>query len=112
MGKTKRNEAAIVIVRKLMDEAGLGTPQYVDHKRDKNATRLKYWVGSGNKEQAKPFEDEMRSVFDQILPEMEEATGCKLDYYFKTVLVHCWHTHTENPERFLYIWVPDNKEAA
>lgn len=112
MAKTKKNVAAIEIVSKMMNEAGLGRPQYIDHRRDKDATRLKYWVGSGNKEQAECFEDEMRSVLERILPEVEAAAGCKLDYYFRTAMVHCYHTHSDYPERFLYIWVPDPEEAA
>lgn len=112
MGKTKRNEAAIETVSKMMDEAGLGRPQYIDHKRDKDATRLKYWVGRGNKEEARCFEEAKRKVLEEILPEMEAATGCKLEYYFRTALVHSYYSHTDDPERFLYIWVPDNTEAA
>lgn len=112
MGKTKRNEAAIAIVRKMMDEAGLGTPEYVDHNKAKDATRLKYFVGLGDKAQAASSEADKKSKLEAVLPEMEAATGYKLDHYFKTALVHSYVSHSEYPVRYLYVWVPDNKEAA
>ena len=111
MGKTKRNVAAVETVYELVRAAGLGTPQYIDHKKAKAATRLKYWVGNGNKDEAKPFEDKVRPVLERILPDMEAATGCRLEYCFRTAMVHSCYSHTDSPERFLYIWVPDNKEA-
>lgn len=112
MGKTKRNVAAVETVCKTMKEAGLGRPEYIDHKRDKAATRLKYFVGLGNKEKAATEEADKKSKLEAVLSEMEAATGCKLDYYFKTALVHSYVSHSEYPVRYLYVWVPDNTEAA
>lgn len=112
MAKTKKNVAAIQAVRERMYEALTMSVMYEDHNKTRNATRLKYWVGTGNKEATATEEAEVREVLKNLIPEMEEATGCKLEYYFRTALTHSWHTHSDYPERFLYIWVPDPKEVA
>lgn len=52
MAKTKKNVAAIKAVREAMYKALEMSVMYEDHNKTRNATRLKYWVGTGNKEES------------------------------------------------------------
>lgn len=112
MAKTKKNMAAIEVVREVVYEALKKTVLYEDHNKTRSATRLKYWVGNGNKEATASEEAKVREALESLIPEMEKATGCKLEYYFRTALTHCYHSHSDYPERYLYIWVPDAEGAA